>query len=299
MLSGDMSEVEYVQDGFSFSGSEELSSISFDFRVIDASEDAALSVKLDSGWPNVSAQEIALPENDEWHNVSVRFSDLQDNAQQAGAVNYGNIVAPFVLERTAGTAHVQLNNIRINCFGESCGLGPKLDGTAPEGVDSIEVFVDGALGELWTDPGVATYTEGGQTITTGTVADDERGDVLQVRYGTEGFGTMYVQSTTAQNLEAFAAGNLVFDLKVMRADGNTDGFLVKSDCGYPCSSNELSVPLPEGEGWHTITVPIQDLMEGSGFNINNVDTPFSLWPVAGQQADVVFRLDNIRWDLAE
>lgn len=299
MLSGDMSEVDYVEDGFSFSGSDEVSGLTFDLRVIDASEDASLSVKLDSGWPKVSAQEIELPEGDEWQSVSVRFSDLQDNTDEAGSVNYGDIVAPFVLELSEGTAHVQVNNIRMSCFGESCGLGPKLDGTAPEGTEAVDVFVDGELGDLWSDPGVDTYTEGGQSISTSTVADDERGDVLQVRYGAEGFGTMYIQSSTAQDLSTYAAGNLVFDLKVLRADGNTDGFLVKSDCGYPCSSKELPIDLPEIGEWHTIIVPIADLTSGSGFEIDNVDTPFSLWPVTGQQADVVFRLDNIRWELAE
>lgn len=299
LLSADMSEVEYVEDGFSFSGSDEVSAITFDLKVLEASEDAKLSVKLDSGWPNVSAQEITLPEGDDWQSVSVRFSDLQDNTAEPGSVNYSDITAPFVLELSEGTAHVQLNNIRISCFGESCGLGPKLDGTAPEGTAAVNVFVDGALDDLWTDPGIDAYTEGGQTVTSGVVADDERGDVLQVRFGTEGFGTMYIQSSTAQELSAYAAGNLVFDLKVMRADNNTDGFLVKADCGYPCASNELSVELPATGEWTTITVPVSDLTAGTAFEINNVDTPFSLWPVGGQQADVIYRLDNIRWELSE
>lgn len=299
LLSEDMSGVDYVEDGFSFSGSEEMSGLTFDLRVVEASDDAVLSVKLDSGWPNVSAQAIDLPEADQWQSVSVRFSDLQSNSEEPGQVNYSNIVAPFVLELTQGSAHVQLNNIRMTCFGESCGLGPKLDGTAPEGTGAVDVFVDGALDELWTDPGVDFYMDDTQTVTSSIVNDDDRGDVLQVRFGPEGFGTMYIQSGTAQDLSTYAAGNLVFDLKVMRAESNTDGFLVKADCGYPCTSKELPVDLPTIGEWTTVTVPIPELTEGTGFEINNVDTPFSLWPVAGQQAEVIFRLDNIRWELSE
>ncbi|WP_024461454.1 glycoside hydrolase family 16 protein [Marinimicrobium sp. LS-A18] len=299
LLSGDMSSVDYVDDGFSFSLNEELSGITFDMRVVDASEDATLSVKLDSVWPNVSSREIELPPTGEWQSVSVRFSDFVGHADPAGQVNYSDINAPFVLELSSGTAHVQLNNIRVTCFGPSCSVNPKLDGTAPEGTEAVDVFVDGSLDALWTDPGVDFYVEGGQSITSTTVSDGDRGDVLEIAFGASGFGTMYIQSTDPQDLSAYAGGNLVFDLKVVDAGNNTDGFLVKADCIYPCTSNELSVPLQNDGEWHTVSVSIADLTSGSGFIISRVNTPFSLWPVAGQQSNVVFRLDNIRWELAE
>ena len=299
LLSGDMSSVDYVDDGFSFSLNEELSGITFDMRVVDASEDATLSVKLDSVWPNVSSREIELPPTGEWQSVSVRFSDFVGNADPAGQVNYSDINAPFVLELSSGTAHVQLNNIRVTCFGPSCSVNPKLDGTAPEGTEAVDVFVDGSLDALWTDPGVDFYVEGGQSITSTTVSDGDRGDVLEIAFGASGFGTMYIQSTDPQDLSAYAGGNLVFDLKVVDAGNNTDGFLVKADCIYPCTSNELSVPLQNDGEWHTVSVSIADLTSGSGFIISRVNTPFSLWPVSGQQSNVVFRLDNIRWELAE
>ncbi|UZJ43375.1 family 16 glycosylhydrolase [Marinimicrobium sp. C6131] len=299
LLSGDMSEVDYVEDGFSFSLNEALSGITFDMRVIDASEDASLRVKLDSVWPNVSSRDIELPETGVWQSVSVRFSDFVANADEPGEVNYSDINAPFVLEATNGTAHVQLNNIRVTCFGQSCGVNPKLDGTAPEGTEAVDVFVDGSLTDTWSDPGVDFYVQDGQSITSSLVNDGDRGDVLELTFGANGFGTMFIQSSEPQDLSAYAAGNLVFDLKVMDAGNNSDGFLVKADCIYPCTSNELAVPLQNDGQWHTVSVSIADLTSGSGFIMNRVNTPFSLWPVMGQQSNVVFRLDNIRWELSE
>ncbi len=299
LLSGDMSGVDYVEDGLIFSVNEELSDITFDMRVIEASDDASLLVKLDSTWPNVSSREIDLPEPGAWQSVSVRLSDFVANTDPAGSVNYSNIVAPFVLEAANGTAHVQLNNVRLTCFGESCGVKPKLDGTAPEGTEAVDVFVDGALTDTWSDPGVDFYVQDGQSITSALVNDGDRGDVLEVTFGTSGFGTMFIQSSDPQDLSAYAGGNLVFDLKVVDAGNNSDGFLVKADCIYPCTSNELPVPLQNDGEWHTVSVSIADLTSGSGFIMSRVNTPFSLWPVGEQQSNVVFRLDNIRWELGE
>jgi len=295
LTSGDMDDVDHVEDGLVFNVSQEMSGIQFDMRVLDASADAELSVKIDSGWPNVSSRSIDLPSGDGWQSVNVRFSDFVGNADEPGEVNYGDVVNPFVLELTQGSAHVQINNVRMMCIGESCGISPKLDGTVPEGTEGMQVYSDGSLADDWSDPGVDFYTEGGQEITSRNVSDSERGDVLEVSFGSSGFGTMYIQSENPKDLSAYAGGSLVFDVKVVDAGTNTDGFLVKADCVFPCSSNEIPVPMPDLGEWETVSITISELTSGSGFILNRVNVPFSMWPVAGSQADVTFRLDNIHW----
>lgn len=297
LSSGDMSDVEYVEDGFSLQVSQEVSGFTFDLRVLDASADAQVAVKIDSGYPNVSSQVIDLPSNDSWHTVHLRFSDF--SANDGNAVNFGEVENLFVLELQQGDAHLQLNNITLSCFGESCGVNPKLDGTVPDDIGSVDVFSNGQVGDDWNDPGVDTYTQDGQDISSSIVDDSERGDVLEIGFGSAGFGTMYIQNENPRDLSAYSAGSLVFDLKVVDAGSNTEGFLVKADCIHPCSSHELPVDMPEVGEWTTVSITISELTSGSSFILNRVDVPFSFWPVPGSQADVTFRLDNIRWEVSE
>src|SRR5690606_34998886 len=160
----------------------------------------------------------------------------------------------------------------------------------------MNIFV-GGLAPAWGNPGFGVYQDAPQAITIdATVSDPDKGTVIEVEFLAAGnVGLFYIQDATPKDLSAFATGNLVFDLKVLTNDNNTDGFLVKADCVHPCSSLEVAVPLPVDNDWHTITVPVANLNH-AGFNIANVNTPFAFWPVFNQQG-VTFRVANIRWVL--
>lgn len=299
LLSEDMVDVAHVDTGFAFDLDPATSAINFDMRIIAAEESTDFVVKLDSFWPNVSEQTIVKPEVGEWVNVSVRLSDLQPNSVEPGEVDLSNINSPFVLEPVDGTAEIQLNNISISCFGDSCGVEPKLDGTVPDGAEStLDVFVGGRLVEPWNNPGVDFFDDPGQVITQALVADPDSSDnVLEITFSNDNFGTMFIQAEDAQDLNEFSAGELVFDLKVVDPAQNSGGFLVKADCIFPCTSKEIPVAMPDDDSWTTVRVPISELTQGTGFRFATVNVPFSFWPIDGEQENVTFRLDNIRWVL--
>lgn len=277
-----------------------LGEIKFDMRVLDIDPETRLLIKLDSGYPENSYHEIEIPAVNEWTEVAVRLYTLLPNTNEGyeSPVNFSNIKNPFVIEPVGGNAHVQLNNIRIVCQdgGEwgDCNIKPV---TPPEPItEDMDIFVGGLASE-WGNPGFGVWQEGGQVITIdATVEDPVKGTVIEVNFTPIGTGTFYIQDNGFKDLSAFADGNLVFDLKVVSNNGNTSGFLVKADCGYPCVGAEVPVPLPGDDEWHTITVPIASIAAEPGFNIANVNTPFSLWPVFGQQ-DMTFRVANVRWTL--
>lgn len=277
-----------------------LGEIKFDMRVLDIDANTKLRIKLDSGYPNNSYHEIEIPAENEWTEVAVRLYTLLPNTNEgyASPVNFKNVKNPFVIEPVGGGAHVQLNNIRFVCqdseeWGD-CNVKPVVP---PEPVtEDMDIFV-GGLSADWGNPGFGVWQADGQVITIdATVNDPDKGTVTQVAFTSTGMGTFYIQGGS-KDLSAFTTGNLVFDLKVVSNTGNTSGFLVKADCGYPCVGAEVPVALPGDNAWHTITVPIADINKG-GFDITKVNTPFSLWPKFGEQ-NVTFQVTNVRWELAD
>ncbi len=286
LSTGDMSSVEHANDGFEMQSVDVLGELIFEMLVVEIDPETELQIKVDSGYPNLSYAVIDTPAVGEWTTVSVRFDDLVPHAE--GEVNYYNVQNPFVIEAVGGTAHVQLDDIRITCL-TPCSVNPRLEGLTVS--DDMDIYID-AVAAAWSDPGVDYYPPGTHGITRTDEAVEGRGNVLQFEFGPN-FATMYIQSVDTQDLSAYGAtGSLNFDLRIIEAAGNTDGFKVKADCVYPCGSIELPVPLPEGNDWVNIDIPIKDL---KGLDLKKVNTPISFFPVTDQQNGVIFQMDNIRW----
>jgi len=174
-----------------------------------------------------------------------------------------------------------------------------LDPLIPAG--DLQVLTKGVVGSTW-DNGINGYdaasptdcqNDGGlgcPSIAWRQVSDEERGDVLEVEHSSSGeFALLYIQSSTAQDLSAYANGALEFDIHVVSGDAN---ITIKIDCSYPCSSGDQ--PLGErGEGgWESVTVPMSQ-MRTPNFDISAVDTGIVIW--ATNTTSTQFRVDNIRF----
>ena len=268
----------------------------FDLKVLSIDPGAELYVMLDSLHPAFSSKAIVVPAPGAWTEVTVAFADLVPNGT---GVNYDKANNLFVIEAKEGSAHIQLDNIRIVCPAEAgCDMDPVLSSVVE---DNFFIF-DDAVTALWNTPGIAFYEPSGNGPATYSIvadSDDATNDVLQVTFGSDnhGISTMYIQSSTPKDLSVFSSGNLLFDLKVINAGilPNTNGFKVRVDCGYPCASAEIPVPMPAVGVWTPVTVPVSSLI---GLDLAKVNTPINFFPVGGEQNGVIFHLDNIRWELA-
>ena len=136
------------------------------------------------------------------------------------------------------------------------------------------------------------------------VDDDERGSVLEITYADEAnvtagffFNTDTDESidagtATGLDMSAFEAGMVNFDVKVISEGNNTDGWVYKQDCFYPCTSGDKTIGKAGLDGWETVSVPVADLLPG--LDLTKVSTGIVLWP-AKDASGFKYRLDNVYW----
>jgi beta-glucanase (GH16 family) len=117
---GDLSADPLLDDGFDLSGDGNGMRL-FDITVISLVSDPTLTVKIDSGYPNLGKVAL-LPSQytvGSWRRVSIDFADLVDQGSGLDLSNVGNA---FVIEVTGGDAEFYLDNIFIS---RAC---PEVDG---------------------------------------------------------------------------------------------------------------------------------------------------------------------------
>ncbi|MDH3908045.1 MAG: DUF5011 domain-containing protein, partial [Gammaproteobacteria bacterium] len=164
------------------------------------------------------------------------------------------------------------------------------------------VFSDGTVDPVW-DRGISAFdaaieygvcsNDGGAacpSISWELVADNDRGDVLQVTHTAAGdIAGLFISTNTPLDVSAYAGGSVVFDIRVISGDSN---ITMKLDCVYPCTSNDVALGSKGAAGWETVEVPFATLVAG-GLDLSRVDTGIVLW--ATNATSTVFQVDNIRF----
>ena len=185
--------------------------------------------------------------------------------------------------------------------------------------DAANIVVsNGAAGSVW-DLGIQAFDEylswgscsndGGDecdSLNWTVETDDSRGDVLQVSYAANAkHAGIYFQSSTAQDLSAYASGSFIFDIKVIDdgTDNLSSGFEIKMESGETQSA-ELSVNsvadstiIANGE-WQTISIPIT-AFTASTFDLSATTVAMSFFPSYQTGENLVYQLDNARFELGD
>ncbi len=112
-----------LDSGFDLSG-DGLGQLVFDIKVISLSPGTTLTVKIDSGYPDLG--QVALTASQytvgSWRRVAINFADLLANPDPGAGLDLNNVVNAFVIEVTGGDAEFYLDNIFIS---HAC---PEVDG---------------------------------------------------------------------------------------------------------------------------------------------------------------------------
>ena len=117
---GDLSTDPVLDSGFDLSG-DGSGQLVFDIKVTSIAPGVTLTVKIDSGYPNLGKLALSASQYSvgSWRRVTVDFADLVD---QGAGLDLNNVVNAFVIEVTGGDAEFYLDNIFIS---HAC---PEVDG---------------------------------------------------------------------------------------------------------------------------------------------------------------------------
>lgn len=112
---GDLSSDPVLDSGFDFSGTG-LGQLVFDIKVNSISPGTDLTVKIDSGYPDLG--QVALTTSQytlgSWRRVAINFSDLLTNPGPGNGLDLNNVANAFVIEVTGGSADFYLDNIFVS-----------------------------------------------------------------------------------------------------------------------------------------------------------------------------------------
>jgi len=110
----DLSADAILDTGFDLSGAG-TGQLIFDIKVISLSPGAMLTVKIDSGYPDLGQVTLASSRYavGNWKRVVIDFADLLADPGPGAGLDLNNVVNAFVIEVTGGSADFYLDNIFI------------------------------------------------------------------------------------------------------------------------------------------------------------------------------------------
>jgi endoglucanase Acf2 len=206
----------------------------------------------------------------------------------------GTAAGTYTLTYTATDSSGNTATATRSVIVEASPVGP--------GSTDLMVFTNGAVDPAW-DRGINAFdaaigfgecsNDGGAacpSIGWEVVADNDRGDVLQVSHTAAGdLAGLFIAANIPLDVSGFANGNVAFDIMVVSGDSN---ITMKLDCVFPCTSGDQNLGSKGSMGWETVEVPFATLA-GGGLNLTNVNTGIVIW--ATNATSTVFRIDNVRF----
>ena len=141
------------------------------------------------------------------------------------------------------------------------------------------------------------WTDACPNVSWAFVTDDAQGSVVEVTLGESAvYAGIWLLNADENNqdMSSYSAGHLTFDIKVMEASANSAGFVMTTQCGWPCASAPRELGVIGTTEWESVSIPVSEL-QAAGLDLSKVNIGFNLYPVINQQSDVVFRLNNVKW----
>ncbi len=269
--------------------------VEFDVLVKNASADSQLAVKLDSGAGKAGSAAITLPSAGEWQHVAVKIADILANPRaEDGGVDLTNVVNAFVLEHTGSSAHIQVDNVRLQCAyniepepwqqDQTCDLYPRE-------IPPIPVFtrINDVEWTVWDCCGGADFAE----------VNDEQADgsVVEFTFGEKATVSGY-KAPQPLDMTLYSGGTLEFDFKQVSPPPEGSAWYVKLEAAITAAEVFLTDggPMPS-DSWQHYVFPLKgEMVKGQMDNADMSNIKLLLvFPEWGNAEGAVMRIDNVKF----
>ncbi|VUD51516.1 Glucan endo-1,3-beta-glucosidase A1 [Thalassocella blandensis] len=258
----------------------------FELRSDSYPLDTNMSVRMDSGWPNVSDYTIQIPTDIfTWETYRIKIKDIiaSGNPYEPGTANPSYLMNPVVFENFSAQ-DFSIRNVRFEA--------PVVTPT-PEPKPDLVLFADG-INENYTFYEYDPY----EILTFSIVEDESHGAILNINKADSLSGNL---SFFAYNgFEDFSSwyerGDIVFDLRPESAPQGAS-LIIRMDSGWPNVSDYI-ISMPAIGTWSEIRVPVKDIIDrGNPYEPGQADPSQIMNPVVFEPLDIMeFSIDNLRFE---
>ena len=293
LASNSTSDIPGFEKGLKFEGGTSWTNngeIEFDLLVKDASPDSQLTLSMISGESGKGSRTIVLPPSGEWQHVAVKVADvLAAKALEEGGVDLSNVTFPFVLEYSGTQAHIQVDNITLECaynsepetwqLDQSCGIAPRK--TPPKAI------LENINEQLWTAWDCCSGAEFSQ------VTDEQLNkDVVEFSFAAAPTAPGFV-APRPLDMTAYAGGTLEFDFKQVTQPPAGSQWFVKLEADITAGQVPLTDggPTP-GNQWQHYAFPLTDQMGNA--DLSNIKR-ILVFPDWGKAEGAAMRITNLKF----
>lgn len=293
LLSDARSKVPGYESGMQLVGGTSWSNngeVEFDILVKDASADSQLKLLMASDNNKAGHFNMEIPATGSWQHVVVKVADLLGSkALVDGGLDLSNVQVPFKLEYAGGGAHIQIDNITLECaynsepetwqLDQSCGISARK--TPPK---AIYKEINGVEWIVWDCCSGAEFA----------LLDDEYSDetVVEYSFGAAPTAPGYV-TPRPLDLSEFKGGKLEFEFKQTAPPPEGSVWYVKLEGEITAGQVLLTSAGPNpNTTWQQYSVPLSGKM--SSADLTNV-TRLLVFPDWGKAEGASMQIKNIRF----
>jgi hypothetical protein len=290
LVSNASSNIAGYEKGLRFEGGTSWSQngeVEFDLMVKNASSDSQLLVSMASDNDSKGSTAIDLPAPGKWQHVVLKVADILSSRTEEDGVDLSNVMSPFVLEYTGRYAHIQIDNIKLECaynsepeswqLDQSCGISPRKTPAKP--------IFERINEQDWT---VWDCCDGAEFIQ----VDDERltSQVVEFKFANAPTAPGFI-APRPLDMSDYAGGTLEFDFKQITPPPAGSTWYLKLEADISAAQVTLTDggPTPNNE-WQHYVFTLSSQMENADLSKIKRILVFPDW---GKAEGAVMRIDNV------
>ncbi len=292
LVSNASSTIPGYEKGLRFEGGTSWShngEIEFDLLVKNASADSQLLVSMATDNARKGSTAIEIPAPGKWQHVVLKVEDILLSRAEGQRLELSNVVSPFILEYQGTNAHIQIDNITLECaynsepevwqLDQSCGISPRKT--------PAKLIFEKINEQDWTVWDCCAGAEFRQ------INDPQvTRPVVEFKFANAPTAPGFIAPGPI-NMSDYAGGTLEFDFKQITAPPPGSSWFLKLEADITAAQVALTDggPTPNNN-WQHYTFSLASQMTNA--DLSNIKR-ILVFPDWGKAEGAVMRIDNVKF----